>query len=208
MPPVAYLKTDCEHCSGHIEYPSELAGQSIECPHCQQTTALPSPFTPPPAPPPPPTVIVQPPPQKKKGMGFLSGCLLVFLVLIIITAIGGMLTGSRSTTGSSFSESIDPKDEARGQIKIANWSWRTIGFDNIMEADFTITNGSRYDIKDIRIRCNHYAKSGTKIDSNTRTIYDIIKAGETRRFTKFNMGFIHSQVDSSAASIQDFVIAR
>ena len=60
MPPIAYLKTDCEHCSGHIEYPSELAGQSIECPHCQQTTALPSPFTPPPAAP------VQAPPQTKR----------------------------------------------------------------------------------------------------------------------------------------------
>lgn len=51
MPPIAYLKTDCEHCSEHIEYPSELAGQSIQCPHCQQMTALPSPFTPPPLPP-------------------------------------------------------------------------------------------------------------------------------------------------------------
>ena len=59
MPPIAYLKTDCEHCSGHIEYPSELAGQSIECPHCQQVTLLPSPFTPPPPPPlpsPPPPI--------------------------------------------------------------------------------------------------------------------------------------------------------
>jgi hypothetical protein len=51
MPPIAYLKTDCEKCSGHIEYPTELAGQSIECPHCQQMTTLPSPFTPPPLPP-------------------------------------------------------------------------------------------------------------------------------------------------------------
>lgn len=44
MSATAYLKTDCELCGGHIEYPSELAGLSIECPHCQQTTALPAPF--------------------------------------------------------------------------------------------------------------------------------------------------------------------
>jgi hypothetical protein len=54
MPPIAYFKTDCEHCSGHIEYPSELAGQFIRCPHCQQTTTLPSHFAPPPPRPPPP----------------------------------------------------------------------------------------------------------------------------------------------------------
>jgi Family of unknown function (DUF6232) len=48
MPAIAYIKTDCEHCDGSIEYPSELAGESIECPHCQQTTTLPTPFMPPP----------------------------------------------------------------------------------------------------------------------------------------------------------------
>src|SRR5262249_18468901 len=40
-----YLKTACEACSGHIEYPSELAGQSVECPHCHQATPLPPPMS-------------------------------------------------------------------------------------------------------------------------------------------------------------------
>ncbi len=61
--PIAYLKTDCEHCCGHIEYPSELAGQSIECPHCQQMTGLPSPFVPPQPVPIPPRVVYSPPVQ-------------------------------------------------------------------------------------------------------------------------------------------------
>jgi hypothetical protein len=41
MSQIVYLKTACERCSGHIEYPSELTGQSIECPHCHQPTPLP-----------------------------------------------------------------------------------------------------------------------------------------------------------------------
>src|SRR5439155_23966360 len=61
MPPIAYLRTDCEHCSGHIEFPSELAGQSIQCPHCQQATSLPSPFTSPPPIPAPPVIPPAPP---------------------------------------------------------------------------------------------------------------------------------------------------
>ena len=77
-----------------------------------------------------------------------------------------------------------------------------------MEADFTITNSSPYEIKDIEIKCIHYAKSGTRLDSNTRTIYDVIKAGETKKFQNLNMGFIHSQAESSAAVIQDFIIVR
>jgi len=58
MSQIVYLKTACERCSGHIEYPSELAGQSIECPHCHQATPLPPPLPPSfttPTPIPPPT---------------------------------------------------------------------------------------------------------------------------------------------------------
>jgi hypothetical protein len=54
MSQIVYLKTPCERCSGHIEYPSELTGQSIECPHCQQVTSLPPPLPPSFTPPPPP----------------------------------------------------------------------------------------------------------------------------------------------------------
>jgi hypothetical protein len=48
MSEIAYLKIACERCSGHIEYPSEMAGQSIQCPHCQHVITLSSP--PPPIP--------------------------------------------------------------------------------------------------------------------------------------------------------------
>ena len=62
MSEITYLKAACEHCSGRIEYPSALAGQSILCPHCHQTTPLP-----------PPTATKQTPPERpaKKGKPFL-----------------------------------------------------------------------------------------------------------------------------------------
>src|SRR5215472_19374592 len=56
-----YLKAACERCSGHIEYPTELAGQSVECPHCHQPTPLaPLPLSPTPAPPPLPPSFTTP----------------------------------------------------------------------------------------------------------------------------------------------------
>ena len=33
-------KFDCQHCGGHIEFPAEMAGQTINCPHCQLETQL------------------------------------------------------------------------------------------------------------------------------------------------------------------------
>jgi hypothetical protein len=47
---MSYLKAACQHCKGHIEYPSGLAGQSVECPHCKQTLTLPPPPIPLPLP--------------------------------------------------------------------------------------------------------------------------------------------------------------
>ena len=42
MSTTGYLQSNCEHCGSYIEYPPELAGQSGECPRCQQSTALPA----------------------------------------------------------------------------------------------------------------------------------------------------------------------
>jgi hypothetical protein len=35
-----YLKGSCQHCGGHIEFPVELVGTTIDCPHCQKPTDL------------------------------------------------------------------------------------------------------------------------------------------------------------------------
>src|SRR5438552_6339175 len=35
-----YLKGQCQSCTGHIEFPAEAVGTSIDCPHCGQATEL------------------------------------------------------------------------------------------------------------------------------------------------------------------------
>ncbi len=99
------IKIACERCGGHIEYPSEMAGQSIQCPHCQHTITLPSP--PPPIPPQP---TPQPPPvpgsarpSPRHGIFYyvfwgtvsLFGTLaILFFGFIFLTAVGaGFLSG-------------------------------------------------------------------------------------------------------------------
>jgi hypothetical protein len=87
-----------------------------------------------------------------------------------------------------------------------DFTWSKSGFDNIMEATFTVNNQSKRDIKDIEIECVHFAPSGTKIDSNRRTIYEVVKAGGARTFPKFNMGFIHTQAKSTSCGIRDIAL--
>jgi hypothetical protein len=35
-----FLKCNCPHCGGHIEFPAEAKGQTLPCPHCGQPTEL------------------------------------------------------------------------------------------------------------------------------------------------------------------------
>lgn len=40
MKQTKYLKGECQHCRGHIEFPAESAGLTIDCPHCGKQTEL------------------------------------------------------------------------------------------------------------------------------------------------------------------------
>ena len=80
-------------------------------------------------------------------------------------------------------------------------SWNKDGFDNIMILSTDIKNPLEYTVKDIEITCTHYANSGTKIDSNTRTIYEQIPANGSLNLDDFNMGFIHTQATKSGCNV-------
>lgn len=100
-------------------------------------------------------------------------------------------------------EARDMKRSPERYVEIADFSWTKEAFGNVMEATFTIKNTLPVKVKDIEVKCTHSAPSGTVIDSNRRTIYEIIGAGRTRTFRKVNMGFIHSQANRSACAVVD-----
>lgn len=156
-----------------------------------------------------PQVIVQQVPEKKKS----SGCAMAFLLLILLVFLGVIL-GIQKTPAPGDGAGADtatPKpltaDECARMVKVTQWSWTKSEF-GIMEADFTISNGAPVDVKDITIRCEHSGPSGTVMDSNTRTIYEVIRAGEVRRFENFKMGFINSQATRSSAMIKSVALTN
>jgi hypothetical protein len=107
-----------------------------------------------------------------------------------------MFGGSSSNTPTSSTYSapteaprIDPKDEVKNELSL-DFKWSKGAFESAMIADFTITNNSDRSVKDLTITCTHYASSGTKIDSNTRPVYEVVPAHGKKRVRDFNMGFI------------------
>jgi hypothetical protein len=127
------------------------------------------------------------------------------LVVMIVLAAGSGDTGNSFAPKPPTTERPTLKETVRQKLSL-DFTWTKVGFDNIMEANFLVKNNSDYAVKDLEITCRHSAASGTEIDSNKRTIYDIVKPHSKRRFPKFNMGFIHSQARSSGFAITDFGI--
>ncbi len=35
-----FVKGECRHCAGHLEFPADAIGQTVPCPHCHQLTEL------------------------------------------------------------------------------------------------------------------------------------------------------------------------
>jgi hypothetical protein len=100
------------------------------------------------------------------------------------------------------------EEVAARNVEIVNFDWYKGGLDNVMLADFTIMNSNDFPVKDITIRCTHAANSGTEIDRNIHTIYEVVKPKKRRSFRKVNMGFIHSQATRSSCVIVSAVPAR
>jgi len=146
-------------------------------------------------------------------LGFLALCILSVFNKREETATSTHSTTSTGSAGERDAAAVmdavrraEANPTTTEQDLKLDFTWSKEGFDNIMEANFTIKNDGPSAIKDIEITCIHTAPSGTVIDRNTRTIYEIVKAKSKRSFPKFNMGFINSQVKSSSCGIVNFKV--
>jgi hypothetical protein len=92
------LKCNCQYCNGHIPFPAEMAGQSINCPHCQLETLL---FIPPAA-----VELKQPPPTRKNPNAV--GLLVIVVVLTACFVGVFFLTSSQKQTRQAKPANLKP----------------------------------------------------------------------------------------------------
>jgi hypothetical protein len=62
-------------------------------------------------------------------------------------------------------------------------------------------------VKDIRLACDLFGKSGTKVGSAALPIYDVVKAGQSRQFDDLNMGFVDTQSATAHCEIIGAVVS-
>jgi hypothetical protein len=77
------LKCNCQYCNGHIAFPAEMAGQSINCPHCKLETLL---FIPPAAVPPKLPEITR---SNTSTLRLWFGAIALGIVVLVVALVGG-----------------------------------------------------------------------------------------------------------------------
>jgi hypothetical protein len=106
----------------------------------------------------------------------------LLLVLFGLLAVAIASQPDRSGRYSTLSSSSGASKRSVIDSLALNYTWSKEGFENIMTGNFTVNNKSTHDVKDIQVTCDHFAKSGTRIDRNVRTIYDVVKAKSKKTF--------------------------
>jgi len=134
-----------------------------------------------------------------------TGCLIVF-GLIIVAAIWGVINNPNIPFWTRTESEIALNDNIRKSLKIKKINWHIGGFGTVMVADLTIENQSEYGIKDFTIDCRLSGKSGTKISSCSKTIYEILPAKTTKTFRRVNVGLIHPDSARASCEITHFEI--
>jgi hypothetical protein len=125
---------------------------------------------------------------------------LIFLVLILIFAnpVIHSTNQSNTTTANVADIKKSPSDiakEAKDHIKF-DYQWTLGGFNNVLLLDIELTNQNEIAVKDLIIRCNHYAQSGTIIGKSKQTLYELLPPNGKVGYLKFNMGAASSQTTS------------
>ena len=84
---------------------------------------------------------------------------------------------------------------------VDGWGWRYEHDMFLKVSSVIVKNNTKEDIKDFEIVCGSYAESGTRIDSNTREQFKIIKAGQSLTLGTVDMGFLRNQVKQVGCGI-------
>jgi len=124
----------------------------------------------------------------------------LLLGLFALGVLGQVINDGSSPTSSAPARPSE--DDLAAKVSIKDFTWETGYSDSVMVlAKISIENKNAENVKDFEIECIHSGPSGTVIDRNKKTIYQVIQAGKTVTLKALKMGFIHSQAARSSCFI-------
>ena len=135
-----------------------------------------------------------------------------FAILVVVAVAKGPSNAAPATAQAVTATQayVEPKPESLSKSQIlANFrvnafSWQKAGFGAIMIARFTIHNDNPMPLKDIEVTCSSSGPSGSVIDTNSRTVYDIVNQKSFLQIDDLNMGFVRTEAVDSKCRVTGF----
>jgi hypothetical protein len=169
-----FLKGECQHCHGHIEFPVESVGLTTDCPHCGKHTEL---------------LLALP-----KEEPTIPRATIVYTVIAVLI-LGGGLAGAIAALKMAQRNVLRKKAEVASQAPAAATTAPPIDDDPFAQAGFrvsaitiektagtslrhavgTLTNTSNRQRFGVRIQFDLFDDSGQKIDT-TKDYQQVIEA--------------------------------
>lgn len=145
--------------------------------------------------------------------------LIGFCALFVLSVIGNAIDPDKAAVdartgqpvdGAKAAAPVEPPDPYRKDPESAltlTADGKKGGFDSVFILSGTLKNAADFPLKDVRIRCELFAASGTRVGEVSDTLYDIVPAKGQKRFTDLNMGFMGSdQVSNYQCVVKRAVI--
>ncbi|WP_149983310.1 hypothetical protein [Pseudoalteromonas rhizosphaerae] len=128
--------------------------------------------------------------------------LFTWLVLILIVlGVYASTLPDRGVTASN--QPLEPSqfEKIRSALNLT-FKQKTLA-SGLLNVEFTITNNSDKQIKDIAFRCSELSKSNTVLGRNVQTVYEVLPAGATGHYV-INMGPSHPQAHATQCVVMNF----
>lgn len=141
-----------------------------------------------------------------------SGCgkvaLVISLILLVIAATIALLFGGCFYVGAKgVSKAIEEAEVQRKERAAIIEKMEVLDFTMMPsgKASFKVKNGGTVDVKDIAIEVRFLAASGTSLGTGRQTVYEIVKAGETKQFQDVIFGYVPQEAKKFAASVHEAI---
>jgi hypothetical protein len=89
---------------------------------------------------------------------------------------------------------------AEPKVHVVTQKWVN-GYGVANVADITVHNDNPFAVKDITVLCTMFGRSGTAIQRQTKTIYDVVPAKGTRTFKRITLGIYSEQSDRGGCKV-------
>jgi hypothetical protein len=148
--------------------------------------------------------------QTGKTVAMASAACFVAMA-VVLGARGSAMTPAASTTAVQMAAETKPENLSRSQIlanfRIRSLSWHKDGFGTVMMASFVLQNDNPMPLKDIEVTCASSGPSGSTIDTNARTVFDVVRQKSYLEVDKINMGFIRTEAVDTKCRVTGFARA-